>query len=67
MAQPSTQVYSCLAMRPPNFLIPVIYQDGEVVPPPVLICIRLGIYRVNPIYYETMKVCDSLGFSRAFN
>jgi hypothetical protein len=34
----------------------------------VLIGIRLGIEGVNPIYYETIKVCDSLHiFSRAFD
>ena len=34
----------------------------------VLIGIQLGIDGVNPIYYETIKVCDSLHlFSRAFD
>ena len=33
----------------------------------VLIGIRLVIDDVNPIYYETIKVCDPLDFSRAFD
>ena len=33
----------------------------------VLIGIRLGLEGVNPIYYDTIKVCDLLHFSRAFN
>ena len=33
----------------------------------VLIGIRLGIDGMKPIYYETIKVCDPLDFSHAFD
>ena len=33
----------------------------------VLLGIRLGIDGVNPIYYETIRVCDSPHLSRAFH
>ena len=51
-------------IRPLNLLVPTNYRDEGGRAVVVLIGIRPGIDGVNPVDYETIKVCDSSHISR---